>query len=119
MFRSIIIKIVALICIFFTVNSQDNLYGGAPYRMPVRAYPKRGYSGVFITYLMVPNACMVCPTFNSMQVLSTRPGIIRIFSKNDCTGSFYDFVANNARYIDIYSLTAFVLKTWVYLPNLY
>ncbi|OMJ16075.1 hypothetical protein AYI70_g6835 [Smittium culicis] len=119
MFRSIIIKIVAFICILFTVNSQDTLYGGAPMRVPVRTYPNRGYSGASTIYQMVPNACMVCPTFNSMQVVSNRFGVIRIFSKKDCTGSFYDFNVALVNFVDIYSLTAFVPKTWVFLPDLY
>ncbi|OMJ28946.1 hypothetical protein AYI69_g1557 [Smittium culicis] len=101
------------------VRSQDNLYGGAPARIQVNTYPNRGYSGQPSQFMMVPNACMQCPTFNSMQLPQLRTGIIRIFSKKDCTGTFYDFPAAAAYFIDIYSLTAFVPKTWVLLLDLY
>ncbi|OMJ25086.1 hypothetical protein AYI70_g1141 [Smittium culicis] len=101
------------------VRSQDTLYGGAPARIQVNAYPNRGYSGTAIQYMMVPNACMNCPTFNSMIIPQLRTGIIRMFSKKDCTGTFYDFPTASYSYVDIYALAAFVPKTWVLLPDLY
>ncbi|OMJ15435.1 hypothetical protein AYI70_g7270 [Smittium culicis] len=101
------------------VRSQDTLYGGAPARIQINTYPNRGYSGQVKQFLMVPNACMKTPSFNSMTIPQLRTGIIRIFSKKDCTGTFYDFPAAAVNFIDIYSLTAFVPNTWVLLLDLY
>ncbi|OMJ12909.1 hypothetical protein AYI70_g6044 [Smittium culicis] len=121
MIRTTILTIISATCMMFTAKSQggDVLYGGAPMRVEIGAYPDGGFGGSPVNYLIVPNACMACPKFNSMNFPSERKGILRIFSKKTCTGKYIDFPLSQGYYYDIYSYTGFVPKTWVLLSDLY
>ncbi|OMJ27452.1 hypothetical protein AYI69_g3110 [Smittium culicis] len=121
MLRTAILSIMSISCLMFTASSKgdDVLYGGAPMRVEIGAYPDGAFGGEPINYLIVPNACMACPKFNSMNFPTERKGILRIFSKKTCTGKYIDFPLSQGYFYDIYSYTGFVPKTWVYLSDLY